>query len=105
MTFAEFGNRLHPGKSPPQLHHFAGGYPSGCGPGDNPFEVSDVTDIFLNLVKVFPGLKKVLHDIIAAVQFLDVHYRHRQPAAQQPRSHRRRAFVDDADQRDPFAAG
>ncbi len=98
MIFAECGYRLRLSQSTPQLHHLTRCYPACGRPGDDPFKVSDVADVFLDLVKVVAGLKEVLHDIVAAVQFLDVHYRHRQPAAQKPRSHRGGAFVDDADQ-------
>ena len=98
MVFAECGYRLRLRKSTTQLHHLARGYPACGRPGDDPLKVPDVADIFLNLVQILAGLKEVLHNIVAAVQLLDVHYRHRQPASQKSRAHRGRAFVDDADQ-------
>ena len=88
-----------------QLHHLARHDLACRRPRYDALQVADVPYHGLQTHQVFPVVHKMLHHIIAILQFLQIHHRHRQPCAQHSRAHRRRAFVHHLDQRGAFLAG
>ena len=104
LALAQCGDRCHLGQPAPQLHHFPRDDLAGRGAGQDPLQIADAADPALHLLPVVRCLQEMLDDVVPPVQFVQVHHRHRQPAAQQPGAHRGSASVDYAHQRNPFSA-
>ena len=95
MATAESADGVSLFKAALELHDFTGRNFPCRSPGYNPLKVPDVSDEFLELLQVFAVSDKMLHDIIAGIELVQVHHRHCQPCAQEPCPHRRGTFVND----------
>ena len=105
LAAAEPADRPGLRQAAPELDDLPRRYLAGRRARDDALEVSDRPDIALERLQRLIVLREILDNIVSPRQFLPVHDRHRQVAAQQTRAHRRGAAVDDIDQRDALAAG
>ena len=88
-----------------QLHHLAGVDLAGGSPGGDAVEVAYVADTDAQVLQGLFVVGEELHAVVAAVQGGDVHYREREPLAQQAGAHGGGAAVEHVHERDAFPAG
>ena len=102
---AEFPDGVHPPQRAPQLADFPRKDFARGGAGNDALQVAHLAQVAPQFLEHLFVVMQELHHIVTGLQLLDIHYRHRQPLAQQAGAHRGAAAVDHIDQRHPLAPG
>ena len=101
---AQLPDRGHPAQRAPELADFPRQNLAVGGARNDALQVADLAQVGLELGEQLFVVVQELHHVVARLQLLEVHHRHRQPLAEQAGAHRGAAAVDDIDQADPLPA-
>ena len=98
LAGAGLHDRVHLRQAAAELEDFPGIDLAVGDPSEDAFHVADLAEGHLQLLQQLRLLRQKADDLVARREFLEIHHRHGEPAAEQTRAHRRGRPVDGLDE-------